>query len=474
MTRFAACVLAAVLFAAGPSSALPTPIGDPFRRLGEMETYQTGGEGPSPNPTPSPPAEGSSSSTSTAAPDTAQQWFEGFNRAVQKQLQLQESLMRQLMEDIQQYLSEALGWNENGSSALERVNAMLEMISSRMAITREAATEMAIGSSETEEQAAREATQKFMREVRVQDIVVDALWASLRAVQTSTWMSGITGQVEESDVFNAANRAAEEFLVRMYHNLRAAGIAEEDIVKYVPKNAIEETTSSPTRNMGRKSRGYYHYNYGYNYGYRYPHYSYYYTHPQPFYSYPVAAYPRYMHNYSWGYPVYTPSDWGSAPCFSSSCNDCGRGPQPEPLVHEHDMFHRALGEEDPTMMGAHGAPNPYVYGTPMMQDAYGTGPAMSAQGYNNGYPNYGYYPSSMNPRFNAATTAATGNMNYSQQSPAAPMGRMGSLGSPYGYTVTPNSRYRPSTFPVRNLGMWEGPEPMMEFMPFGAVEPFFF
>ncbi|CDI78698.1 56 kDa gametocyte antigen, related [Eimeria acervulina] len=440
-----------------------------------METYEPSG---APTPTPTPAAEGSSSSTSTAAPDAAQQWFEGFSRAVQKQLQVQESLMRQLMTDIQEYLTDALGWNENGSSALERVNAMLEMISSRMAITREAATDM-VSTAEAEEQAAREASRKVMREVRVQDIVVDALWASLRGVQASAWMGGIGGHVEEADVFNAANRAAEEFLARMYHNLRAAGIAEEDIVKYVPKTVIEETiSSSPTRNMGSKSRGYSYY----NYGYRYPHYTYGYAHPYPtFYSYPTVAYPRYTYNYSWGYPMQSSFGWSSPRFFSSSCSTCNecssRLPLPgEPLMHEVEpIHHRRLGEEGPMMMGG----VPFGYNSHMMPT-----PQAYPNNYNSYYNyNYNSFPPTMNSRYNTMPFAAN-NANYPQQqgptSAAAaaaaqqqPLGRMGSLGSPYGYAVTPNSGYQQTTF--RNLGVWEGPEminePFVPFVPFGMVEP---
>ncbi|CDJ36024.1 LOW QUALITY PROTEIN: 56 kDa gametocyte antigen, related [Eimeria mitis] len=302
MIRYTACSLAAVALAAGQSFSLPIPIDRPLHRLGEMNTYQAAGAAPSPA------AESSSSSTSTAAPDSAQQWLENFNEAVQKQLQLQESLMKQLMTDIQEYLSNTFGWGDGtNTTALERVNSMLEMISSRMAVTREAATEMVSETEVVEEQKAREATRKFMKEVRVQDIVVDALWASLRGVQTSAWMSGLTGSVEERDVFNAANRAAEEFLVRMYHNLRAAGVDEEDIVKYVPKTNPEEenNSSSPTRNMGHK-RGYY--GYGYGYRYSYPQYSYYYPRAYPVYPQPVPVQPIMYPTYTLGYPMqYTPS-----------------------------------------------------------------------------------------------------------------------------------------------------------------------
>nr|AVP27262.1 59 kDa gametocyte protein precursor [Eimeria tenella] len=349
MTRLAACAaLAAVALAAGQSVAMPTaiPVEVPMDEYGQAKTYQD-----TDIPT----------STSTAAPESPQQWFEGFSRAVQKQLQLQENLMRQLVRDIQEYLTEAFGWNESDSSALARVNTMLDMISKRMAVTRDAANE--VSTTETEPQAVRDATRNFMKEVRVQDIVVDALWASLRGVQTSAWMSGVSSTIDERDVLAVANRAAEEFLARMYHNLRAAGVAEEDIVKYVPRTPADPSSSEP-RNMGKKGRSY-GYGHGYGCGYSYPLYSYGCPYSSCGYSYPFYAstwgYPSPL---AWGYPSHSSFYWRRL--GAAACPDCAPAPAPEPEFIIPPTAFRGLQEE--AMMGTPYA-NPMM-GTPMMGTPY--------------------------------------------------------------------------------------------------------
>ncbi|CDJ36023.1 uncharacterized protein EMH_0056430 [Eimeria mitis] len=167
-----------------------------------------------------------------------------------------------------------------------------------------------------------------------------------------------------------------------------------------------------------------------------------------------------------------------SPCFSgsSSCSTCSRCPvvEEDPIFYEGETIHRSLGEEDgPFMMGRNPYGNPY--GTPyppMMGSPYGSTP-MNAQGFNNSgsnYPSYNYYS---RPRY-SPTGAATPYYNQ-QGSSNAPMTRMGSLGSPYGYTVSPNSGYQPGANVFRNLGVFDEPEMMEEpWMPFFPPERMFF
>lgn len=311
MTRLSLCALAVAL-AAGQCLAVPTTVERAMHRFGDMEAYQENGENGDSDSTEestSTTTTTTTASTETTETTTQEQWLDCFLKAVQRQLMLQEQLMRQLIKDIVDYFNNVLASTEQGT-AFTKVHEMMDMISNRMATAREAANDVAAASGTMESETLRNATRKFMKEVRVQDVVVDALWASLRGVQTSAWMTGVVASEERGDTYSVANRAAEEFLTRMYHNLRAAGISEDDIVKFVPK--AETETSEPGRNMGK--RGYYGYgrSYGY-YGYGYPRY-YSYGYPS-YYSY---GYPSY---YSYGYPSYYsygyPSYYYSYPYYSS-------------------------------------------------------------------------------------------------------------------------------------------------------------
>ncbi|CDJ41536.1 56 kDa gametocyte antigen, related [Eimeria tenella] len=336
MTRLSLCALAVAL-AVGQSLAVPTTVENTVHPYSEMGTYQ---EGEAPG---APDESSTTTTTPSPSPEAPDQWLENFVRAVQRQLQLQESMMRQLVKEIQEYLSRAFNWDENQSAAYNRVNEMMDMITNRMTTALDGANELMATSETMDPETLRRATRKYMKEVRVQDVVVDSLWASLRGVQTSAWMSGVTA-VEKEETTPMAGRAAEEFMHRMYHNLRAAGMAEEDITRFMPKTEYT-TPREQTRNMGRKGRYGYGYSYGYplySYGYSYPSYSYSY----PYYSYPSYSYPLYSYSYrypsySYSYPLYSYSSYSypyysySYPYYSSSwywrrlrtasCPDCPPG-----------------------------------------------------------------------------------------------------------------------------------------------------
>nr|QEQ76257.1 56 kDa gametocyte protein [Eimeria necatrix] len=316
MTRLSLCALAVAL-AVGQSMAVPTTVENTVHPYAEMGTYQ---EGEAPG---APDESSTTTTTPSPSPEAPDQWLENFVRAVQRQLQLQESMMRQLVKEIQEYLSRAFNWDENQSAAYTRVNEMMDMITNRMTTALDGANELMATSEAMDPETLRRATRKYMKEVRVQDVVVDSLWASLRGVQTSAWMNGVTA-VEKEETAPVAGRAAEEFLHRMYHNLRAAGMAEEDISRFMPKTEYAAPREQP-RNMGRKGRygysygyGYPYYSYGYPYySYGYPYYSYGYSYPYYSYSYPYYSYSYRYPAYSYGYPLYSYSSY-SYPAYSYS------------------------------------------------------------------------------------------------------------------------------------------------------------
>ncbi|KAL8428010.1 hypothetical protein Efla_005622 [Eimeria flavescens] len=362
MTRLSLCAVALAL-AAGHCLAEPSTIERAMHRFGDVEILQddTNDETTTTTTTTTTTAATTSSSSSGSSstksfPETAEEFFEAFVKALQKQLQLQEQLMKQLLQDLQDYLlqlSRTFTLDETQSGAFHRVSEMMEMITSRMATARENVDELMATSDTLGNDTLRSATTKFMKEVRVQDVVVDALWASLRGVQTSAFVSGTTG-VEDRDAYVIANRAAEEFLARMYHNLRSAGISEEDIGKFVPRNA--ELEGERGRNMGRKGRyggygygGYGYGGYGYGgygwggYGYGYPrYYGYSYGYGHPYYS--------YGYGYPMAYSYYYPSYYGSY--YFRRLRPTGTTPPvppqaaPPPMMPPPQMaLGRALGEE---------------------------------------------------------------------------------------------------------------------------------
>nr|AAN05087.1 56 kDa gametocyte antigen [Eimeria maxima] len=313
MTRLGLAAVALAL-AVGPSMAVPstTPVENQVHPYSEMSTYQEGSA-------PGAPEDTTTTTTSSPVSDGAEQWLESFVRAVQRQLQLQDQMMRQLMRDIQEYLSTAFNWAENQSTAYTRVTEMMDMISNRMNAAMDSSNELMTTSDTTDPETLRRATRKYMKEVRVQDVLVDALWASLRGVQTAAWMNGVTA-IEKEETTPMASRAAEEFLHRMYHNLRAAGMSEEDVAKFIPR--AEYNPSEQSRNMGRKGRSFYYG--GYPSYYNSPYYSYssypsYYNYSYPSYSY--SSYPSYYRYssypyYNYSYPSYY--NYGSYPYYSYS------------------------------------------------------------------------------------------------------------------------------------------------------------
>ncbi|CDI85135.1 56 kDa gametocyte antigen, related [Eimeria praecox] len=209
MTRLGLCALALAL-AVGPSMAVPTtttPVENTVHPYTEMGTYQEG-------EAPGAPEDTTTTTTTSPTSESGDNWLENFIRAVQRQLQLQDAMMRQLMRDIQEYLSNAFNWAENQSTAYTRVTEMMDMISNRMSTAIDSSNELMATSESMDPETLRRATRKYMKEVRVQDAVVDALWASLRGVQTSAWMNGVTA-IEKEETTPMASRAAEEFLHRI-------------------------------------------------------------------------------------------------------------------------------------------------------------------------------------------------------------------------------------------------------------------
>ena len=192
MTRLGFCTLALAL-AVGPAMAVPSTTSVESTVLPtytEMGTYQEGGA-------PGTPDDTTTTTTTSPTSEGGDNWLENFIRAVQRQLQLQENMMRQLIRDIQEYLSNAFNWAENQSTAYTRVTEMMDMISNRMSAAIDSSNELMTASETMDPETLRRTARKYMKEVRVQDVVVDALWASLRGVQTAAWMSGVTAIEKE-------------------------------------------------------------------------------------------------------------------------------------------------------------------------------------------------------------------------------------------------------------------------------------
>lgn len=292
LTGWCFAIAVAVATAGHSSVALPNPhsYGVGMRRFGETEAYQTE----------------DMTSTSTTAPNQEgpEQRLSTLMKAIHKQTQLQENLLHQLIKEVQDYLrSVAQGWDVSQVDATDMVHRMLEMMGNRMAATAESIAEFMNNSGNMDGGAVREATRRFMKEASLQDVVIDAVWAALRGVQTGAWMAGI-GAIENGEPLPVHYQAAEEFFTRVVQNMRTAGVGEEDVRKFVPQ--VEQGgMGQRSRKMGK--RGYYGYGgYGYGraygyYGYGYPsYYSYGYSSYPSYYSYGYA-YPSY---YSYGYPSY--------------------------------------------------------------------------------------------------------------------------------------------------------------------------
>nr|AJG00895.1 gametocyte antigen 2 [Eimeria nieschulzi] len=389
MTRLSLCALTVAL-AAGHCLAEPSTVERAMHRFEEMEAFDDAERTTTTTTT-------TTTRTTTPLIEAPEKFLENLLKSLQKQLLLQETLMRQLMNDILSFLRDiaknfALG--DTQPPAITKVNEMMEMLSTRMATALQGVDELMMSSGSLDGETLRSVTTKFMKEVRVQDIVVDALFSSLRGTQTNAFLTGATA-AQEKDAYAAANRAAEEFLSRMYHNLRVAGISEEDIVKFVPKPGME---GMQMRNMGKRGYGYG----GYGYAYGYPLYSYGYSYPSYAYSYPYYSYsyPYYSYSslYSYSYPYYSygygyPYAFGFRRLRPNSCPGCPPGP-PVPVtgVSEVPMGvppqkpvvppFRSMGEETLGM----GSPSPMGMGytDPMM--GYGMGSEYGTLEQNMGYP----------------------------------------------------------------------------------------
>ncbi|CDJ36022.1 56 kDa gametocyte antigen, related [Eimeria mitis] len=187
MTRLGLCTLALAL-AVGPAVAVPssTPVETAVHhQYPEMGTYQ---ENEAPG-APGSPDDTTTTTTPSPTSEGVEQWLESFIRAVQRQLQLQDAMMRQLIRDIQEYLSSAFNWSDSQTSSYTRVTEMMDMITNRMSTAIDSSNELMTHAESADPETVRRAMRKYMKEVRVQDVVVDALWASLRGVQTSAWMN---------------------------------------------------------------------------------------------------------------------------------------------------------------------------------------------------------------------------------------------------------------------------------------------
>ncbi|CDJ30916.1 LOW QUALITY PROTEIN: 82 kDa gametocyte antigen, related [Eimeria mitis] len=156
--------------------------------------------------------------------------------------------------------------------------------------------------------ALRGVTNDFLREIMIQEAVLETLWAVVRDAQENPWMMN-----EQETLHTTTSEAVQGFLTRMHDRLRATGFTEEEVMRLLPRSrscssntagGLFETCTDPTtpaRNLGKKG-GYYGYGYPatYHYGYSYPYYSY--TYAYPMYVQPMA-YPAY-YGYSWGPSYY--------------------------------------------------------------------------------------------------------------------------------------------------------------------------
>nr|AJG00899.1 gametocyte protein [Eimeria nieschulzi] len=233
-----------------------------------------------------------------------------------QQLAVQEAVLDSIMKEVQTIFKNTLtvpGW-DNMDSAAETVKQIVDRVRERLAAgfteTEAGRTTMSTAS------ALRGVTSDFLKEIMVQEAVIETLWAVLRDSQARPWITN-----EQQAMQTAAQHAVQGFLLRMHDRLRATGFTEEEIVKMMPRpkactldGPAGEFDTCPERNLGKRGGyggyggygygGYGHGGYGYrSYGYSYPFYGYSsYGYGYPYYGGYSYGYPYHARSYGYGYP----------------------------------------------------------------------------------------------------------------------------------------------------------------------------
>lgn len=260
-----------------------------------------------------------------------------------QQLVAQEAVLDALMEEVQNIFRNSLtvpGW-ENMDSAVDAVRQIVERVRERL--TNSFSETDAGRSTITTATALRGVTNDFLKEVMVQEAVIETLWAVLRDTQALPVMNNVNN--EQQTMQTSATQAVQGFLTRMQDRLRSTGFTEEEIAKMMPRAA--------ERNLGgRRAYGYRSYGYGW-------------------------GYPSY--GYGWGYPSYGRSYWYRR--LAETTNPETATPKDFPTP----FFPGTPGMTTPEPMG----PFPPMDG-PMT--ASETPRALNGWGYRHswGYPSYGW------------------------------------------------------------------------------------
>ncbi|KAL8441000.1 hypothetical protein Emag_007538 [Eimeria magna] len=220
------------------------------------------------------------------------------------QQQTQDAVLESIMKEVQNIFKNTLivpGW-ENMDAAADTVRQIVdrvrERLSSSLSETEAGRTTMSTAA------ALRGVTNDFLKEIMVQEAVIETLWAVLRDSQARPYLAN-----EQQAMHVSAVQAVQGFLARMHDRLRATGFTEEEIMKMMPRtrNCSPDGPrgmfdTCPERNLGgRKGYGYGYSSFGYGGFYSRPYYSYSY----PMYGYSMYSYPSYGYSsLAYDYPSY--------------------------------------------------------------------------------------------------------------------------------------------------------------------------
>lgn len=327
MTRAAALAGVLALAAAGSSLALPTvldtttgtqvewtetPLDTTEVTMGEMGSTTSG---TTPTSTGVRMMEAETTTPSTPEAPQQQQQMPQPQPQPQQTTPVPEAVLEAIMQEMQNIFRSSLvpGWDTVGTAAdavrqivtrvRERLTGPLMMteMDTGLGRTGPLSTTGATGATTGPVAALRGVTNDFLREIMIQEAVLETLWAVVRDAQERPWL------VNEQEALHAATAdAVQGFLGRMHDRLRATGFSEEEVMRLLPRSRNGGCTRTgglfdqcndapPSRLLGKRmySTGYYGYGYPsyYSYGYSYPAYSHY----------PVS-YPYY--GYSWGPSYY--------------------------------------------------------------------------------------------------------------------------------------------------------------------------
>ncbi|KAL8428009.1 hypothetical protein Efla_005621 [Eimeria flavescens] len=210
-----------------------------------------------------------------------------------QQMATQEAVLDSIMREVQNIFKNTMvvpGW-DNMDSAAETVKQIVDRVRDRL---NSSLSETEAGRTTMSTAAAlRGVTNDFLKEIMVQEAVIETLWAVLRDSQARPYITN-----EQHAMHVSAVQAVQGFLARMHDRLRATGFTEEEIMKMMPrtKNCSPDGPrgmfdTCPERNLGKRYGGFGYGGWG-GYGY----------YSRPFYSY---SYPMYGYSsLAYGYPSY--------------------------------------------------------------------------------------------------------------------------------------------------------------------------